>query len=98
VVMCFGGIILGVFLGGYDVSSICGTIVSCFVHTLRLAGTSFNNICRLKKKGLCIRYCLLGYDFVLFLLILTLISSLFIVHWRGKPKKLTCSMLMISII
>lgn len=24
--------------------------VSCFVHTLRLAGMTFNNICRFKKK------------------------------------------------
>ena len=24
--------------------------VSCFVHTLRLAGMAFNNICRFKKK------------------------------------------------
>jgi hypothetical protein len=25
-------------------------LVSCFAHTLRLAGMAFNNICRFKKK------------------------------------------------
>ena len=25
------------------------SFVSCFVHTLRLVGMTFNNICRLKK-------------------------------------------------
>lgn len=47
-----------VFLGDYDVSSICSIFVSCFVHILHLAGMSFNNIDRLKKQK---KTCILSY-------------------------------------
>jgi len=40
----------GCFLGGHGVPSYVAPFVSCFVHTLRFAGMTFNNICRFKKK------------------------------------------------
>jgi len=50
VVMCFGGFIFrGVFMWLWC-TVYMAPFVSCFVHTLRLEGMAFNNICRFKKK------------------------------------------------
>jgi len=42
------GLSSGVFLGGYGVPSICGTI--CILFRPYFTGMTFNNICQLKKN------------------------------------------------